>query len=107
MRIEDILGAIAAIQEYTRGMTFEAFSGDRKTIHAVNHNFVVIGEAAGNVPEAIVASHPEVPWDKMRAMRNIIVHAYFGVRKEIVWETIQTNLPPLVPLLRNLLGAET
>ena len=103
VRIDDILEAIRAIQEYTRDMTFEAFVADARTVHAVVHNLMVIGEAARSLPEEFTARHAELPWDKMRATRNVIVHVYFGIRKEIVWETVQTDLPPLVPLLNQLL----
>lgn len=103
VRVEDILGAIAAIQSYTRGMTFDAFAKDQRTVDAVVHNFMIIGEAAGSLPEAVVSAHPELPWDKMRAMRNIIAHAYFGIRKDIVWQTSREDLPPLVPKLKSIL----
>jgi len=68
MRIEDILDAIARIQDYTRGMTFEAFSHDRKTIDAVVRNITVIGEAAGNTPPA-VAGHARLA-NAVRARRG-------------------------------------
>jgi uncharacterized protein with HEPN domain len=105
LRIEDILQAISAIDEFTRGMTFEEFSADRKTIDAVMHNIMVIGEAAKNVPEEITHRYDGIPWDKMRAIRNVVVHVYFGIRKEILWETIRHDLPPLVPMLQECLAS--
>lgn len=102
LRIQDILEAIVAIGEYTRGMDYEAFRSDRKTVDAVLRNLTVIGEAATYVPDDIVALHPEVPWREMRDMRNVVVHAYLGVNTRIVWDTIQLNLPPLIDLLRRL-----
>lgn len=104
LRIADILDAIAAIQEFTHDLDYDAFVSDRKTVDAVLRNLTVIGDAATYVPDDIVALHPEVPWREMRDMRNIVVHAYFGVNPRIVWDTIQMNLPPLVPLLRRLLS---
>ena len=103
VRIEDILDAISAIQQYTAGMTFEDFAADNKTVDAVLHNIVVIGEAARSVPQEVVERRPDVPWDKMKAIRNVVVHVYFGIRKKILWDTVQVNLPPLAPLLRRLL----
>ena len=99
LRIADILDAIAAIQSYTQEMDYEMFIRDRRTVDAVLRNLTVIGEAATYVPDDIVARHPEVPWRDMRDMRNVVVHAYFGVNQRIVWDTIQVNLPPLVALL--------
>ena len=103
LRVEDILGAIAAIGSYTGGMTRESFTVDRRTVDAVMHNIMILGEAAGGIPDDVAIRHPDMPWDKMRAIRNVVVHAYFGIRKEILWETIQHDLPPLVPLLRAVL----
>lgn len=66
--------------------------------------FTIIGEAASHVPAEIVTAHSAIPWNKMREMRNVVVHGYFGVDTRILWETIQSDLPPLVPLLESLLG---
>jgi len=102
-RINDILAAIASIQSYVADMTYQAFVADRKTVGAVIRNFIVIGEAAAYVPDEICLTHPEIPWLDMRAMRNFVVHEYFGISDKIIWDTIQVNLPPLLPLLRAIL----
>lgn len=102
-RIGDILNAIAAIGEYTAGLDFASFSADRRTLEAVLYNFVVIGEAANNVPEDVRNSPPEIPWDSMRKMRNVGVHVYFGIKADILWDTIHNDPPPLVPALHKLL----
>jgi uncharacterized protein len=54
-------------------------------------------------PIEIVDKHPEIPWREMRDMRNLLAHEYFGVNTKIVWETIQTDLPAIVPVLKALL----
>lgn len=102
-RISDIIEAIEKVLEYSRGMVFEQFAADRKTIDAVIRNFTVIGEAASHLPEEFIKKHPDLPWREMRDMRNIVVHEYFGVDNLILWETAQKNLPPILPLLKNLL----
>ncbi len=104
LRIEDIVSAIANIQNYTQGMTFETFAKDGKTIDAVMHNIMVIGEAASRIPDDVVARFSHIPWDKMRAIRNVVVHAYFGIRKEILWQTLQGDLPPLFMQMKKLRG---
>ena len=104
VRVQDILDSIAAIQTYTVGMDYSAFAQDRKTIDAVLRNITVIGEAANQVPDSVQTASPEVPWRDMRDMRNVVVHEYFGINRQILWDTIQTNLPPLIPQLQALLN---
>ncbi len=106
MRIRDILESIEVIREYTAGMDYETFCGDRKTIDAVVRNMIIIGEAANNVPVEVTDAHSEIPWRLMRDFRNVVVHIYFGVDVNIVWDTTQNNLPPLVSLLQKLLEQE-
>jgi uncharacterized protein with HEPN domain len=76
---------------------------DRKTVDAVIRNFIIIGEAAGHVPEDVCARHPEISWYEMRGMRNFVVHEYFGVSDRILWDTVQNNLPPLEKQLKELI----
>lgn len=102
-RIQDILDAVTAVQTYTAGMTFEAFTLDRRTVDAVVRNFIVIGEAAIHIPDEICAHNPEIPWSDMRAMRNFVVHEYFGVSERVLWDTIHEDLPGIVKPLRRLL----
>lgn len=104
LRIADIIEAIETVLEYTLGMTFEQFASDRKTIDAVIRNFIIIGEAASHLPDDLMETHPKLPWREMRDMRNIVVHEYFGVDNRVVWETLQKNLPSLLPLLRQVIG---
>ena len=102
-RIRDILDAIAEIQKFTRGMDYETFKEDDKAIRAVEMNFIIIGEAANQIPEEIEEKYITIPWNLMRAMRNRIVHVYFKVDEKLMWDTIQTDLPPLIPELEKLL----
>jgi len=101
-RIRDILDAVAEIKAFTQGIAFEALRYDAKTMRAVALDFIIIGEAASHIPEEVERAHPEVPWHLMRAMRNRLVHAYFSIDPQIVWDTIYHDLPPLVPLLEAL-----
>ena len=103
IRITDILQAIEEIVELTRGMTDVEFAQDIRTVKAVLYNFAVIGEAARHVPEAVKAQWPQVPWREMSDMRNVVIHEYFGVDLEILWETIHQELPPLLPRLQEML----
>ena len=103
LRIADILDAISAIQQHTVGMDYTTFVADRKTVDAVIRNITVIGEAARCIPADVEDATPHIPWRDMREMRNVMVHIYFGVNKRILWDTVQLDLPPLVPRLRELL----
>jgi uncharacterized protein with HEPN domain len=102
-RIRDILDAIAEIQKFTRGMDYESFKEDDKSIRAVEMNFIIIGEAANQIPEEIEEEYTTIPWSLMRAMRNRIVHVYFKVDEKLMWDTVQNDLPPLIPELKKLL----
>jgi uncharacterized protein with HEPN domain len=83
-RIADILEAVERIQRYTSGMDLDSFSADDRTVDAVVRNITVIGEAARSVPDEVRRAHPEIPWDEMRGIRNVIVHDYFGVSLSIL-----------------------
>ncbi len=102
-RIRDILDAIAEIQKFTHQMDFEVFKKDIRSIRAVEMNFIIISESANQIPEEVVEKYPGVPWDLMRAMRNRIVHVYFQVDENLLWDTVQNDLPPLVPMLEKLI----
>ena len=103
MRIADIVEAITRAQRHVEGMSFEDFASDDKTVDAVVKNITVIGEAARQIPPDIAERHPEIPWDDMRGMRNVIVHEYFRVSLPIVWQTVRQNLPAVVAALKEVL----
>jgi uncharacterized protein with HEPN domain len=83
-------------------MDYSAWQKDRRTIDAVIRNLEVIGEAATYIPEEIKVKYSEIPWAKMRGIRNLLIHEYFGVDIDVVWETIQKDLEPLKELLGNI-----
>jgi len=98
-----MLDAMVLIQDFVEGMTFEQFCGDRKTLNAGERNFIVIGEAAAQVSRQIRESFPSIPWRDMSDMRNYVVHQYWGVEAQRIWETINHELPPLMALLKEIL----
>lgn len=91
--LEDIQNSIRKIEKYTRGSNFEKFSRDEQMIDAVVRNLSIIGEAVKNVPKDMKAKNPEVAWNEIKGMRNKVVHEYFGIDEEILWKTIQDDLP--------------
>lgn len=104
LRIEDILDAAGRIARYVAAKDLAAFESDELTLDAVSRCFGIIGEAATRIPTEVVAAHPEIPWAEMRAMRNIVVHEYFGVTNETLWKTAREDLPAIVEPLRKLLA---
>jgi len=89
--------------EFKEGMDFDAFSVDAKTIAACAQNLSQIGELAGKLDDNFVEEHSEVPWRKIRGMRNRIVHDYEGLRLNIIWDVLGDFLPVLIDEIDNYL----
>ena len=85
----DIKVSISKILEYTAGMTFESYEADSRTKDAVERNFEIIGEAASRIPDDFKKLHPTIEWRIIKDFRNFIIHEYFGINNQIVWDTIQ------------------
>ena len=96
--IQDILEALGEVEEFTAGMQFEDFVEDKKTINAVVRSLEVIGEATKRIPDSLREKHSKIPWKRMAGMRDKLIHEYFGIDLEIVWEVVNTELPPIKPL---------
>lgn len=90
---DDIREAIAKIERFTANMTLDAFLKDEKTIDAVIRNFEVLGEAASHLTDHEREQYPTLPWAYMIAMRNKVIHEYFGVNTALLWKTIQEDIP--------------
>jgi len=102
-RIRDILGAIEEIYAFTRDMSAEDLAANRQAQRAVEMNFIVIGEAAAHMPDDVQRAHPDVPWALMKAMRNRLVHVYFEVDPQVVWDTIRQDLPGVESSIQRML----
>lgn len=99
---DHIRAAATSMQAHIRGMTFDAFTADTKTQHAVLYELAVIGEAAGNLSDQFQKDHPQVPWRDIVGMRNAVIHEYFGVDLGEVWRTVTRDVPDLLSNLATI-----
>ena len=105
--LQHIALAIQRIQRYVAGLSATAFATDDKTQDAVLRNIEVIGEAARNVQRHhadFAAAQAQVPWSAIVGMRNLVSHGYFAVDWDLIWATIQNDLPPLYAQINALLS---
>lgn len=100
--LEDMLGAIRKIERYMAGLEREGFLQDEKTIDSVVRNLEILGEAARQLPEDFTTRYPNVPWRQIAGLRNRIVHDYFDLDLEIIWQVIRYDLSSLRSQLENL-----
>ena len=105
--LRDILDTIDLAQSFTADMTLDQFQDDTRTSFAVIRALEIIGEATKNIPTPIREQYPEIPWKGFTGMRDKLIHAYFGVNLEVVWDTIQQDLPQLRPVIAKILQDQT
>ena len=104
MLLLDMKEAAEKILKYTKGLSFEDFLTDDKTIDAVVRNFEIIGEASLRIDEDFRLENPQIEWKKLRGFRNRIVHDYFGIDYEIVLSILSEDLEELIFQLEQLLN---
>ena len=102
--VQDMLGAVDRARRFVAGMDYPAFLADEKTSYAVVRALEIIGEASKKVPKSIREKHPELPWRLMAGIRDHLIHDYFGVDLEVVWKTVQEDLPAVQAQLERMLS---
>jgi uncharacterized protein with HEPN domain len=100
--LDDMLTSLAAIQSYMAGVDEAGFQANPILQDAVIRRLEILGEAATLLHADYRAQHSEVPWRAIAGMRNRLLHGYFVVDMDVVWNAIQVDLPPLEPILPNL-----
>lgn len=105
--IQDILNASDNIADYTRGLSFETFSGDKMRLNAVERNLEIIGEAVKGIPREIRDNYPDIDWRGYAGLRDILIHQYFRVNLNIIWDVVQNELPLLRQEMSNILAQES
>ena len=92
----DILDSARKIIKYTAGLSYDQFLSDGKTIDATVRNFEIIGEAAKRLPPDYKLTHPEIDWAGIIGFRNRIIHEYFGIQYDVLWQIKDEYIPDLV-----------
>ena len=105
LRVQDILTAAQRVRGYTAGLSEAAFLEDTKTVDAVVRNLEVIGEAAARLNDSIVEAYPSVAWRELRGIRNVLIHAYFGVDGAVLWRAVCEDVPQLIVQMTEILAS--
>ena len=104
-RFLDMLEAIQRIDKYAaRGR--QAFAADELIQTYIVHNLQILGEAAAKVSTIQQAEYPDLPWPKMIGMRNVLVHNYFNIDLDIVWQVVESELPALQEKIIRIVGGK-
>ena len=99
-----ICEAIEKIERYISTVDFDGFSDNDMMIDAVVRELEIIGEAARNLSDSFQEEHSEIPWHKIRAMRNTLIHEYFGVNLKVVWDTCKNDIMVLKTFIEKVLN---
>jgi uncharacterized protein with HEPN domain len=98
----DMVLAARKVENFTGGISWEKFKADDLLQNAVMHQIQIIGEAARKISQQYKDSHPEIPWQMIIGMRNRLVHEYFDIIPERVWDVVENNIPELIRLVEPL-----
>ena len=102
--LDDMRSACEKIIRYMDDLTMDAFLNDEKTFDAVIRNLEILGEAAKHIPPETRAQHPQIEWQKIAGMRDVIAHKYFGIDEDILWDVIQNRVPRLLERIQRILS---
>ena len=100
--INDLIEACEDILSFTMGMSYSDFAQDKRTVNAVIRSLEVIGEATKNLPVSFRNNYPDIPWKQMAGMRDKLIHEYFGVDKQMVWQVVEKHIPNTLPLVKKM-----
>ncbi|QQR83657.1 DUF86 domain-containing protein [Candidatus Peregrinibacteria bacterium] len=104
-RLHHMLDAIYELESYLKGRTFDLYQSDSMFRHACMSQLQIIGEAANHLSVDFKASHSQVPWQSIVDLRNVMVHEYFNLDDEVIWEILEHQVPELEIVLKNILNS--
>jgi len=100
--IQDILESSEKILRYIGDVDYDNLIIDDIRVDAVIRNLEIIGEAVKNIPDKFKRENPQIEWKRIARLRDILIHAYFGIDLDIIWEIIKTKIPELKDELTKL-----
>ena len=106
-RLQHMVEAVQEILEFTQGGILQSIVADRPLQHLIVRDLEILGEAASRISPQYRQEHPEIPWRDMIDLRNRLIHAYFDLNPDVIWKTVQQDLPKLLPVLKIILEGET
>ncbi|WP_159786742.1 HepT-like ribonuclease domain-containing protein [Sodalinema gerasimenkoae] len=102
-RLQDVVAEIEVIESMTQGLTYQQFSDNPQVLRATLYSIAVIGEAISSGINDLEALDSSIPWFQIRGLRNRVIHEYFQVDSEVIWETLHSDLPILKKSLTDIL----
>jgi uncharacterized protein with HEPN domain len=107
--LKDIYDAIDEIEQFTEGLTETDFTENKMVVRAIITDLIIIGEAVDKIPKNIKYNYRQIPWrtwERMRETRNELAHEYYNVKPEVLWSIVKHELPPLKPLIKEMIDQE-
>ncbi|MBU0518820.1 DUF86 domain-containing protein [bacterium] len=101
-----MLDASLEIRKFCARKSRRSLNSDRKLTLALIKSIEIIGEAASKVSDEFQSSHPEIPWKSIIGMRNRLIHVYFDVNLDVLWNTVVEDIPPLLETLESTVQRE-
>ncbi len=95
VRLQHILEAIQSLLKYTNNVDYQSFMQDEMMTDACIRKFEIIGEASSKISNEVREMNFPIEWKKMIAFRNLLIHEYFVVDKNLIWDIIQRDIPEL------------
>lgn len=100
--LDDMLAFAERVRDYSNGMDQQQFEADELRYDAILRNLELIGEAATHIPEDVRRVHSSVPWRKIIATRNRLIHGYLGIDTDTLWSIVEGDIPSLITQLHSL-----
>jgi len=100
--LEDMVDCCNKILRFTKDLSFETFIADERTYDAVIRNLEVIGEAITHIPSEVQSGRPDIQWRKIKSLRDILIHEYFGIDQDIVWDVVTNKVAVLIKELQKI-----